>query len=460
MNNKPVIIIGAGITGLSAAWYLEKRGFTNITVFEAASRVGGKIETLHEDGFLIEKGPDSFIITKPDAINLVHELGLEDELITPKTNRFLILKDDKLISTPQGLSMMVPTDLFAFLASRFFSWPAKHRILQESTVRPNLTDADEPFADFIERRFGLEMLDLYASPLFTGIYATPAEELSLNATFPMFKKMEREYGSLSRAVKKQPKPTGTGSRSTFMGLRNGLASLSDTMVSKLKHTRICLNTGISKITREGVRTGEANDKPYYKIETTRGEFYPTQDVIITIPTRDAQTLLKDIAPAAALKLGSFTCSSSRIVTLAYPKDAVSDPLLATGYVAAAREKNYVSASTWLSSKWEGRAKDGYVLLRCFFGRKEESATFSNDLLIQTAHIEMSKLLGIKSQPEYYWVQRWENALPQYKVGHLDKTASLKTTMKPFTGIHLAGSYLSGVGLPDCIRQGREAAEII
>src|SRR6185437_9828915 len=261
MGNNPVIILGAGITGLATAWYLEKEGYTDIIILEQSARAGGKIETLHEHGFLVENGPDSFIVTKPYALNLARELGLENELIYPKTNRFFILKDNLLASPPKGLKMMVPTDLFAFLGSKFFSWDAKHRILAESVVHPSLLDEDEPFADFITRRFGPEMLDLYAGPLFTGIYATPSSELSLDATFPMLKKMTQQHKSITRAVKKELK-AGASSRSTFMGLKNGMQTLPDTIVKQLKHTRIKLNSAVVQLSyNDGV----------YSIKTGNGD---------------------------------------------------------------------------------------------------------------------------------------------------------------------------------------------
>jgi len=448
MRNNPIVILGAGITGLSAAWYLEKQGFTDITVLEESPRAGGKIETLHEHGFLIEKGPDSFIITKPYAIDLVRELGLENELIHPKTNRFFILNKDKLSSPPKGLNMMVPTDLFAFLESNFFSWSAKHRILHESVVLPRLSDDDESFADFIIRRFGQEMLDLYAGPLFTGIYATPSEELSLNATFPVLKKMAQQYGSLTRAVKKQVQ-TSSKSRSSFMGLKNGMQTLPDTLVKKLQHTNIKLNSKVTQLDIDGLQ---------YIVKTGNGDSYAAGNLIITLPAHQTKQLLHSISPQASDILGSFTTSSSRIVTLTYKKEKLNENLLATGYVSAETENNLVSSGTWLSSKWEGRAPDGHILLRCFMGKNPQSLSMNNDQLIHAAHLEMSALLNLKEAPEYYWVQRWDYALPQYKVGHLEKVNALREALSSFHGLQISGSYLSGVGLPDCINQGLQAAK--
>ncbi len=458
MKNNPVIILGAGITGLSAAWYLEKKGYTNITILEEAPRAGGKIQTLDEDGFLVEKGPDSFVITKPYATNLIHELGLDDQLIYPKTNRFYILKDGKLVNPPKGLNMMVPTDLRAFLDSDFFSWSAKHRILQESTAKPGLQeDEDESFADFITRRFGVEMLDLYAAPLFTGIYATPSKELSLNAAFPQLRKMAQEYGSITRAIKKQPPPpASSSSRSSFAGLKNGMQTLSDALINQLKHTKISLNTKVVKIESIGGNEGSSE----YKVSTEKGDSYTTDSLIITLPSNSLIGLIENLSQKAADALKTFSTSSSRIVTLAYKTDKLTEALLATGYVSAETEKNHVSSATWLSSKWEDRAPDGHILLRCFMGKNPETLTFSNDELIHAAHMEMSKMLDLTEGPEHYWVQRWDAALPQYKVGHLDRVNALKEALKPLKGLVVTGSYLHGVGLPDCINQGIQAAEAV
>jgi protoporphyrinogen/coproporphyrinogen III oxidase len=452
MKNHPVIIIGGGITGLSAAWYLEQKGFTDITILEAGNRPGGKIETRLENGFMVEKGPDSFVVTKPFATDLVHELGMDDELIAPKTNRFMILKNGELAGTPKGLNMMVPTDPIAFLESKFFSWPAKHRILEESTIQANQSNEDESFADFMIRRFGQEMLDSYAGPLFTGIYATPAHELSLNATFPMLKSMEQNFGSITRAIKKQIKTqpaAATGSsRSTFLSLKRGIQSLTETLISKLKHTTIHVNSSV-----ESLEKINGN----YEIYTKHQEHYTAGNVIVTLPAPQAKKLLHSMAPETAAILSGFGSSSSRVVTLAYPKDAVRDPLLSTGYVSAANEKNLVNAGSWITSKWDNRAPEGYVLLRCFIGKSREAMSFSNDALIHAAHLEMSKLLGITEEPEYYWVERIDDALPQYKVGHLDKVNDLLKSIESFEGLYVTGSYLYGVGLPDCIKQGKDAA---
>jgi len=418
MKNKPVIILGAGITGLSAAWYLEKNGFTDIIILDESPFAGGKISTIHEDGFLVEKGPDSFVITKPYAVDLIHDLGLDDQLIYPKTNRFFILKDGNLVNPPKGLNMMVPTDLPAFLESKFFSWHAKHKILQESTAKPRFSNEDESFADFIIRRFGNEMLDLYAGPLFTGIYATPANELSMNAAFPQFRKMAQQYGSITRAVKKQPQPApASSSRSSFAGLKNGMQTLSDALIKQLKHTKIILD---SKVNMLGMSPNE-NNTNNYQIKTESGVTYNTENVIVTLPSNKAKLILNQIAPVASDILGSFSTSSSRIVTLAYKTDHITEPLLATGYVSAEREKNHVSSATWLSSKWDGRAPEGHILLRCFMGKNPETLTFTNDELIHAAHKEMSKMLSLTDEPVHYWVQRWDAALPQYKVGHIEKS---------------------------------------
>jgi protoporphyrinogen/coproporphyrinogen III oxidase len=389
------------------------------------------------------------------ALDLVHDLGMDDDLISPKTNRFLILKDGKLYHTPKGLNMMVPTDPEAFLGSNFFSWSGKHRILEESVIPANTSDEDESFASFIVRRFGQEMLDLYAGPLFTGIYATPADQLSLNATFPMLKKMEQNYGSITRAIKKQmqaqPASANGSDRTTFMGLKNGIQSLSEALIKQLKHTQIKNNAFIEEI---------LYDNDLYELIIKGEERYQTKNLIVTLPSDKSGILLKNFAPDISDILSGFSTSSSRIVTLAYPRDKVADPLLATGYVSAATEKNFVNAGTWITSKWDGRAKNGYVMLRCFIGKNPKAFTFTNDELIHTAHLEMKSLLGISGEPEFYWVQRWDNALPQYKVGHPSKISALYKAIEPFEGLHLAGSYFNGVGLPDCIKQGIDVAEIV
>ncbi|RYD82809.1 MAG: protoporphyrinogen oxidase, partial [Sphingobacteriales bacterium] len=441
--------LGGGITGLSAAFYLEKAGAKNISIIEC-SALGGKMLTLKDNDFLVEAGPDSFITLKPHAVNLVEELGLSDELIQPKTSKFHILNHGKMLSSPKGLNMMVPTDMESFMQSELFTADGKERVLQEKNIPTRESDEDESFASFISRRFGLEMLRKYAEPLFGGIYATPSEELSMQATFPQFLQMEKKFGSLTAAVENQPKQTESNiqNRSPFVGLKNGIHSLADALMKSLKETQF-VNKTIETLYID-------RSKNAFTIGFSDGTTLEADQVIMALPVVAAQKLMANISADAAELLSQFTVSSSKIVTLAYKKFDIDSDVNATGFVAVRNGSQKMTASTWSSEKWPFRAPDNVLLARCFYNGNDVVDEVSD---IQRAHKELAEIIHIKAKnPLRTWSYHWKNALPQYKVGHLQRVTALENMVEQIPNFQLAGSYLRGVGIPDCIRQGKEAAE--
>jgi oxygen-dependent protoporphyrinogen oxidase len=438
-----VVILGGGISGLAAAWFLEKKGVTDIVLLEGTEKVGGKINTLNEDGFLVETAADSFITTKPEALELVRELGMEEEIIEPETNRFFIYKDGHLLDSPKGLRMLAGVDEKVFRTSRLFSEEGNDRILNERNIPPRMDDGDESFASFITRRFGEEMLHNYAEPLFGGIYATPSNEMSMQATFPMFLALEKKYGSLTAAA--EVTQTAGGNRSAFVGLKYGMGSLVERLAKSLRHTRIQFNSHVNSLEK----TENA-----HRVHLENGEALTCAAVVSALPAKALAGLLEDINREAAGFLKQFTVSSSQIITLAYKRADVKGDMEATGFVSAKGEKNLLSASTWTSSKWKGRAPEEYFLVRCFLrGEVKQTAE-----AIRQAHTALKELLYITGEPAKNWVHTWSNALPQYKVGHLDRVLALNEALAHMSGFGITGAYLGGVGIPDCIRQAKEAIE--
>ena len=449
MDKERIVILGAGITGLSAAWYLEKAGYKNITIIEASGRAGGKVQTIYEDGFTVEQGADSFITLKPFAMDLVEELGLTDELIAPMTSSFFILKDNTLQKVPEGLRMMVPVNKEAFMATAMFTEQGKQRVIEEANIPALISTEDESFASFVIRRFGQEMLDNYAQPLFGGIYATPADQLSMKACFPQWLVMEQKYGSITKAVAEQPAPQENMSRSAFLSLKNGIQSLIDKLRDNLQHTQFVLNTKADRI--------EHNADNTYTISCGDSNYHATS-LICALPAKVIASLLSNQAAEISAYLNEFSTSSSIIVTLAVKEEQLAAPINATGYVIANSEKTPVTAGTWSSAKWAGRAPEGYALLRCFFGGADKA--YTDEELLALSQNELNKLIGLQGPVTKYWINRYANALPQYKLGHLDRLAALRKSLEALPNFHLAGAYLEGVGIPDCIRQGKMAAEAI
>ena len=449
------IIIGAGITGLSAAYYLEKSGDKGlITILESSLNAGGKIATTYEDGFVVEHAPDSFITTKPYLLDMIRELGLSKEIIYPATSKFFILKNSELMNVPPGLTFMVPTDKDAFSKSDMFSEEGKLRALNEENIPAKiLADGDdESFGEFVERRFGKEMLDNYAEPLFAGIYSTPSYELSMRAAFPQFREMEQKYGSITKAIKERQKETEENKksdanknmqRSPFVSLKGGMQTLTDALLKQLEKTNIITGCKVSSIEKHG---------DIYRIYCG-DKTYDASRIIITLPSHAASEILGEISLGLVEELASFSSNSSRILTLAFRKEDCELPD-ATGYVIARGEDTMLSASTWSSKKWNHRAPETHHLIRCFFS-KPEIMNLSKDELILIAAEELSKLIPITGNPVKSWLNSYPNLLPQYKVGHLQKLDRIKALLEEYPGIHLLGAYYDGIGMPDCVKQAKE-----
>ncbi len=446
------IIIGAGITGLSAAYYLERSGDRGlITILESSSNPGGKIATTYEDGFVVEHAPDSFITTKPFLLDLISELGLKKEIIHPANSKFFILKNNELMDVPAGLTFMVPTDKEAFLRSAMFSEEGKQRALNEENIPAKILagDEDESFGAFVERRFGKEMLENYAEPLFAGIYSTPSYELSMRAAFPQFLAMEQEYGSITKAIherqrnieeKKKNDATKNMQRSPFVSLKGGMQTLTAALLDQLGKTTIITDCKATSVSKWG---------DIYRV-TCGDKTYDASRVIITLPAHAAAEIVREISSDLSDELSGFSSNSSRILTLAFKKDDCELPD-ATGYVIAKGEDTMLSASTWTSKKWNHRAPETHHLIRCFFS-KPETMDFSKDELVMIATEELSKLVPVHGDPVRSWLSSYPALLPQYKVGHVQKLESIRALLGDHAGIQIIGAYYDGVGMPDCVKQ--------
>ena len=446
------IIIGAGISGLSTAYYLEKSKKNGmITILEASSSAGGKVATVIENGFIVETAPDSFITTKPHLLELIKELGLTREIINPSNSKFYILKDGKLNDVPEGLSFMVPLNKEAFMRSELFSHEGKIRAMEEENIPVKILDSDEDesFGEFVERRFGIEMLKNYAEPLFGGIYSTPSFELSMKAAFPQFYSMVEKHGSMTKAILERMENASDTSgkeekqRSPFVSLKYGMQSLIDKLLSSLKETKIITDTKVDSITRHGdIYTVTAGERSW-----------DANSIIIALPSNIAAELIKDLDTELSDELNGFSSNSSRILTLAYKKGDCELPD-ATGFVITQGEETSLSASTWSSKKWPGRAPETHHLIRCFFS-KPELMRLSKDELIIIAQEELSRLVHINGEPTHSWLHSYPNLLPQYKVGHLQKLKRVESLLEKHKGLDIIGAFSGGVGLPDRVRQGSE-----
>jgi protoporphyrinogen/coproporphyrinogen III oxidase len=441
-----VIIIGGGVTGLAAAWELEQRG-VHYTLLEASGRIGGKLITEHKDGFIIEAGADSFLTTKPSALDLCDEIGFTDQLVPTNTQQraVYLYRNGTLYPFPKGMRLIVPTDADAFRAtSPMLSDAGRERMLDEIDIPPRTDTHDESLAAFVRRRFGDEALEVFGGSLLSGIHVGDPDELSIAATFPDYPKMEREHGSLIRALQTQPS-AAPRFKAAFVSPRHGMSTFPAAIAARLTGD-VRLNASVAVI------------HPNRSIQLKSGERLHADGVILTTPTRTAASIIASISPELNMQLSLMKANSSATVTLGYRAADLNHPLDGYGFVIPRTEPTHITACTWSSTKLPGRAPDGYALLRVFVGgsgARERDLDLTDPQLIELARRELHTIMGIDAAPVITRVARWKNASPQYAIGHGERVAQLRALCPDW--LVLAGAAYDGVGVPDCVRQGRAAA---
>lgn len=457
-----VAVVGGGVTGLSAAWYLQKQGI-DYTLLEKDSVWGGKVRTVHVDHedvghFVIETAADSFLTQKPWALHLAQELGMEDRLLGTNDDqrKVYVLNNNRLTPLPDGVLLIVPTRFMPFALSPLISPVGKLRMAMELFIPPKRDGADESLADFVRRRLGEEALEKLAEPLMAGIYNTEAEQQSLLATFPRFRNLEEKYGSITRGMidsmrnRKAP-PPGAKKRSTFTSFLGGMQEFVDELSSQLSGD-LRLNTGVREITQAPDGT--------YDLLLEDGDNVQADAVVLTAPAGPASKLLVNLAPQAAKRVGEVRYVSTGTVSLGYRTADIGEPLDGFGVVIPRNAGRGINAITWSSTKFDHRAPEGYELVRVFFGgsRSPQSMDLSDDDLMAMVRRELANILGLNAEPVFHQIFRWHNANPQYDVGHNERMDAVEADLP--AGLYLAGSAYRGIGVPDCVRQGKEAAECV
>lgn len=456
---KKTVIIGGGITGLTTAFYLQElsHGEAEITLIESTPRWGGKITSAHERGFIIEGGPDSFMIQKGAVLELCHMLGLDDQLLSPNSTKraTYVWNRGELHPMPEGMILMAPTMILPFLRSRLISWPGKLRMGMEMLIPPNGKD-DESLASFVRRRLGVEALEKIAAPLMAGIYAADPETLSLQSTFPLFPDMENKYGSLLRGMimlKRVQKRRHEKRAPTTMTLRGGLQQLVDAIRTRLNSQNILLNCRALAVTVTGDR---------YEIALNDGSRIHADEVVFATPAYVTAGLVQEIDPLLASELREIRYVSTATVSLGFRLSDVERPLDGFGFVVPHIEKRRITACSWSSTKFNHRAPRDHVLIRVFLGgaRAESVAEKDEAVLVQLARQELHATMGIIAKPVLAKSYRWHKANPQYEVGHQSRVARIDQIIASHPGLHLAGAAYHGSGIPDCIYSGVKAAKAI
>lgn len=464
-TTKQVAIIGGGITGLSIAFYLQQHApHLDVTLIESSSGLGGKIASTHEQGFVIEGGPDSFLAQKKSAVELCHTLGLDDQLIgsNPAKHPTYVWCDGKLHPMPEGMMLMAPTMVMPFLRSSLISWPGKIRMGLELFIPRSAPRQDESLAGFVRRRLGSELLDKIAAPLMAGIYAADPETLSLHSTFPMFPQMEQKYGGLIRSMIRQklarkspaaPPPQPAKPRSMFMTLRGGLQQLVDALFAQLKPASLLLDHRVSSVTPEGQQYKVAFDDQHTRY---------FDHVVLTTPAYVSSSLLQATDATLAAHLRNIRYVSTATVSLAFKRADIHHPLDGLGFVVPFSENRGITACTWTSQKFSDRAPSDSVLIRVFIGGAlaEHLAEQDEATLIQLAQHELHVTMGIDAQPVLARAYRWHKSTPQYNVGHRERVAQIDSLLQRHPGLHLAGAAYHGAGIPDCIQSGVNVVQSI
>lgn len=452
-----VLVLGGGIAGLAAAWECARlaereRRAADVVVLEGSERLGGKVRSETLEGCVVESGPDSFITTKPDMLELVKDLGLEGELLpTGGPSTVSVLRDGRLVPMPEGMSLAAPTRMLPFLFSPLFSAGAKLRMAAEPLVPVRKDGVDESLAEFTRRRLGAEALERLVGPMLAGIYAGDPEKLSVKSTFPQLLDMEKK-GGLARALWLGG-PARAASKqgfTTFMTLKGGLSRVVEELAKRLPAGAVKLDHPAEGVRRRG---GE------WEVTTPRGSF--TADAVIcALPAPAAADALEGMDPELAHRLREIPYVSTATATYIWDEKALANVPRGFGLLAPKSERLSLSAATFSSSKFPGRAAPGRVVVRAFAGGagREDAAEAAVTRVEETVRRELDGLLGLGgAKPLAAKATRWIKANPQYDVGHAERLERLSSCLKSHPGLVLAGSSYTGVGLPDCVRSGRRAA---
>ncbi len=463
-----VAVVGGGISGLSAAFELEKaragRPDLEYVLLEKADRLGGSIFSEKIDGCLVEGGPDSFMTEKTAAAKLCAELGIADHLVgsNDSSRKTYILLNNRLVSLPDGLMFMVPTKLVPTALSPLFSWKTKIRMGLELLKPPRPMESDESVAQLVERHFGAEVVDRLADPLLSGIYGGDAAVLSARTVLPRLVEMEEKYGSLSRGMlaahakaRQAPIPTngnGRVARSLFSSLQNGMQEMVSCIEARLDPKSVRKSTTVSGLQRSANGWSVAID----------GMAQHFDAVLLATPAWMSGALLADLDAQLAKDLTDIPYSSSITVTMGYAESDLGDLPDGFGFLVPASEKRNMLACTFVHRKFPGRAPAGIGLLRCFLGGARNAALLSetDERIEGLVRAELKEILGVTGAPRFVRIHRWRRAMAQYAVGHAARMERIATAVSQQPGLALAGNAYLGIGVPDCIRAGQQAAATV
>ncbi|WP_444685070.1 protoporphyrinogen oxidase [Alkalicoccus luteus] len=461
MTELKTAVIGGGITGLSAAYFLQKQieqsGSGSFALYEAGERLGGTIQTEYRNGYVIERGPDSFLTRKRSLHRLAVELGLENDLTTNKSGSY-IYHNGKLHRIPQGAVMGIPTEWKPFLKTGLFSPAGKLRAAMDLVI-PRRKDSEDISVDaFFRRRLGSEVVEHMIEPLLSGIYAGRLNELSLKATFPQFLEIENKRRSLILGMKQSMQKTvpedpvligeSRSPANMFLTFRSGLSSFVDRLEQALPEESIHLGKRLEKLEKVG---------DGYALYFSDGTIDYADRVLLTIRHDDAAALFAH--EPFMERMSKQSATSVATCALAFDEKQIKDKLDGTGFLIPRDQSFTMTACTWTHQKWEHTAPEGKALLRAYVGRAgDEDIVFKDDRVItKTVMRDLKQIMNIEGEPEFSVVTRWNRAMPQYNVGHGEALTNLEEGLSAkYPGVLVLGASFRGIGLPDCVTQAEKA----
>jgi oxygen-dependent protoporphyrinogen oxidase len=441
----PIVIVGGGISGLSTAYYLAKAGVPS-TLIERRPRLGGVIQTERVDGCLIEGGPDSFLSAKPWALDLIRELGLEGEVIGSNDHlrKTFIRKGGRLIAMPDGLQFLVPTRIAPIMTTPLLSWGAKARMgLEWFRHKPAERRPDCSVAEFVAGHYGQEAVEYLAEPLLAGVYGGTPELLSVSSVLPRFVEIESKYGSLSKGMLAERGAASTPGQPIFRTLKDGLGSLIGALAQSIQSK--------VKIVHGEVETIERRSSGY-RLRVS-GDWIAASQLALACESHESARLTSALDPVLAEYIASIPYNSSTVIAMGFDPASFSKPLQGFGFLIPRRERKRLVACTFMATKFPFRAPQDRILLRCFLGGLPD-----DDALLPSVLEELRETIGLKGDPLFTRVYRWPLSMAQYMVGHQDRVSAIEVRLRLHQGLHLAGNAYHGIGIPDCVRMGRQVAE--
>ena len=449
-----VAIIGGGISGLSTAYYLSKAGVT-CTLIEARPSLGGVIQTERVHNCVVEAGPDSFLSIKPWATALIRELGMEADVIgsNDRDRKTFIRKRGRMVERPDGVQMLVPTKILPMAVSPLVSWPTKFRMALEWFRRPReVAERDRSVAEFVEDHYGREAVDYLAEPLLAGIYGGDPAELSVSSVLPRFVELERKYGSLTRGVLAERPAIDGPKLPLFRTLRGGLGSLVEAVSRAAASTATFVHGSVDSLERRGGG---------FRLHVA-GDWLEADRVVLACEAHQAARLTAEIDARVSALLASVGYSSSMTVALGFDRDAVRPQMQGFGFLVPKRERGRLLACTWVGNKFADRVPESLALLRCFLGGVggDSALREDDDATVSAVREELREIAGVMAEPVFARVFRWPRSMAQYTVGHGERIQELEARLDSLPGLMVAGNAYHGIGVPDCIRMGKQAAERI